>query len=168
MDRKRGEMQKKSQQKSKNLKNHSKKNVQKKHNSFIWIAVAAVIIFITVFFVFVQKSPTTDAKLELEIPVAQAHDLYQAGAFILDVRQPDEYSAGHIPGAVLVPLGELPDRLSEVPRNEIVVVVCRSGNRSATGRDILLHAGYPTVSSMAGGMNEWINKGYETKSGAAK
>ena len=54
-----------------------------------------------------------------------------------------------------IPLGELPNRLSEVPQDKEVVVVCRSGRRSAEGRDILRNAGYPQSTSMTGGMNAW-------------
>jgi rhodanese-related sulfurtransferase len=70
-----------------------------------------------------------------------------------------EWAAGHIEGATLIPLGELAARITEVPRDRDVVVVCRSGNRSAQGRDILLGAGYPAVTSMAGGMNDWAASG---------
>ncbi|MEA5077769.1 MAG: rhodanese-like domain-containing protein, partial [Anaerolineaceae bacterium] len=69
------------------------------------------------------------------------------------------------PGATLIPLGELANRLSELPKDQEIVVVCRSGNRSAQGRDILLNAGFTNVTSMAGGMNQWSAAGYETTSG---
>ena len=103
--------------------------------------------------------------LPATVPVAEAGRLRDAGAFVLDVRQPDEWAAGHIPGATLIPLGELQDRLAEVPGDRQVVVVCRSGNRSAQGRDALLAAGFPAVTSMAGGMNDWTAAGYETTTG---
>lgn len=112
-----------------------------------------------------SKSPTTGvvptaaAGLPLEVSVAEAASLRDSGAFVLDVRQPDEWEAGHIEGATLIPLGELASRVAEVPRDRDVVVVCRSGNRSAQGRDILLGAGYPAVTSMAGGMNDWASSG---------
>ena len=104
--------------------------------------------------------------LPAEVSVADASGLRDAGAFMLDVRQPDEWAAGHIPGATLIPLGELGSRLAEVPRSQKVVVVCRSGNRSAQGRDILLGAGYPAATSMAGGMTDWTAAGYETTTGS--
>jgi len=104
--------------------------------------------------------------LPAEISTAEALDLRKAGAFILDVRQPEEWAAGHIPDATLIPLGDLSTRIAEVPKDRQVVVVCRSGNRSAQGRDILLAAGYLTVSSMAGGMNDWVAAGYPTKTGS--
>ena len=105
------------------------------------------------------------ATLPLEVDVATAASMRDAGAFVLDVRQPDEWVAGHIPGATLIPLGELPSRTAEVPSDREVVVVCRSGNRSATGRDILLDAGFATVTSMAGGMNDWAAAGLEVATG---
>ena len=84
---------------------------------------------------------------------------------MLDVREPDEWEDFHMPGATFIPLGELPDRLSEVPTNREIVVVCRSGNRSQEGRDILLKAGFTNVSSMAGGMNKWRSQGLPVESG---
>ncbi len=104
--------------------------------------------------------------LPAEISTADALALRDSGAFMLDVRQPDEWAAGHIPGATLIPLGDLPGRLAEVPMDRQVVVVCRSGNRSAQGRDILLGAGYPSVTSMAGGMKDWIAADYPTQTGS--
>jgi rhodanese-related sulfurtransferase len=103
--------------------------------------------------------------LPAEVSVDEASQLRDAGAFILDVRQPDEWVAGHIPDATLIPLGELASRVSDVPANRQIVVVCRSGNRSAQGRDILLGAGHPSVTSMAGGMNDWTAAGYPTTTG---
>lgn len=99
------------------------------------------------------------AALAAEISVDEASRLRDAGAFVLDVREPDEWAAGHIEGATLIPLGELAARASEVPADRQVVVVCRSGNRSAQGRDVLLGAGLPSVASMAGGMNDWAGSG---------
>jgi rhodanese-related sulfurtransferase len=100
------------------------------------------------------------------ISVADALALREAGAFILDVRQPEEWAAGHIPDATLIPLGDLSARIAEVPKDRQVVVVCRSGNRSAQGRDILLGAGYSSVTSMVGGMNDWAAAGYPTTNGS--
>jgi rhodanese-related sulfurtransferase len=112
-----------------------------------------------------QAPPVTEGTLPLEISVSQAATMRDQGAFILDVRQPEEWDAVHIENATLIPLGELPSRLSEVPRDRDVVVVCRSGNRSQSGRDILLEAGFTQVMSMAGGMNDWAASGYATVSG---
>ena len=103
--------------------------------------------------------------LPAEVSVQDAYQMRKDGAFILDVREPDEWQEKHIPGATLIPLGQLPDRINEVPQDQDIVVVCRSGNRSQEGRDILLAAGFKNVTSMAGGINEWIAQGYEAEFG---
>lgn len=100
-----------------------------------------------------------------EVGVAAAAELRDGGAFVLDVREPDEWLAGHIPGAVHIPLGELAERVAEVPADRTVVVVCRSGNRSAQGREILRAAGLPRVTSMAGGMLDWAAAGLPVVTG---
>ena len=56
---------------------------------------------------------------------------------------------------------ELATRVNEVPRDQQVVVICRSGNRSQVGRDILMTAGFEDVTSVAGGINQWIESSYE-------
>jgi rhodanese-related sulfurtransferase len=111
------------------------------------------------------RVPTHTGRLPQEIPVAQAAALRSEGSFLLDVRQPDEWNEAHIPGATLIPLGELEARVAELPRDREIVVVCRSGNRSKRGRDILLRAGFEQVTSMAGGMIAWKEKGQPTISG---
>jgi rhodanese-related sulfurtransferase len=95
-----------------------------------------------------------------QISISQALDKYQAGAFILDVRTSEEWNQGHIPGSLLIPLDQLSGRLSEVPRDRDVVVVCRTGVRSAQGLQILQQAGFTLVSSMTGGMVAWQAAGY--------
>lgn len=73
----------------------------------------------------------------------------------VDVRQPDEYKEVHIPGAVLIPLGELEQRLTEIPRDREVVLVCRSGGRSARACGILGTHGYTRIRNLQGGMLAW-------------
>lgn len=74
---------------------------------------------------------------------------------VLDVREDWEFKEGHIPGAKLIPLGTLDKRLSELNPAEPVIVVCRSGNRSAQGADVLAKAGFQQVFNMTGGMLQW-------------
>ncbi len=105
------------------------------------------------------KGANTPAALPAEISIDEAARLRDSGAFVLDVREPYEYAEAHIDGATLIPLGELSTRLSEVPRNRQVVVVCRSGNRSQKGRDVLRDAGYSSVASMTGGLIRWQANG---------
>ncbi len=73
---------------------------------------------------------------------------------VLDVRQPDEYAAGHIPGAVLLPLPQLHQRFSEVPQDRMVVCVCRSGHRSGVATH-LLRAKQRNARNLSGGMLGW-------------
>ncbi|MFM8320682.1 MAG: rhodanese-like domain-containing protein, partial [Chloroflexota bacterium] len=105
------------------------------------------------------------AALPGEISVAEARALYDQGVFLLDVREPDEWNATHIPNTTLIPLGQLAGRVNELPKDKPIVVVCRSGNRSQQGRDILLGAGFTNVTSMAGGVNAWAGSGYPTATG---
>ncbi len=79
---------------------------------------------------------------------------------IIDVREEDEYATGRIPGATLIPLGELAGRTDEVPTDKPVVMVCRSGNRSAQAVQILQKAGFTNVHNMTGGMSAWTAAGY--------
>jgi rhodanese-related sulfurtransferase len=105
------------------------------------------------------------ATLPAEVSVQKAAELHTAGVFVLDVREPDEWAQAHIPGATLIPLGELQARVNELPKDQPVLVYCRSGNRSAAGRDFLKTAGFENVTSMSGGITQWIAAGYETVSG---
>ena len=86
---------------------------------------------------------------------AGAKEAVQAGAKLVDVRTPQEYAAGHIPGAVNIPVQEMDARLAEFgPKDGVVVVYCRSGARSATAKQKLEAAGYKTVHNL-GAMSNW-------------
>lgn len=102
----------------------------------------------------------TSSGLSREITTEQAYQKYQAGAFVLDVRTQDEWNQYHAPNTTLIPLDQLQARMGEIPRDKEIVVICRSGNRSQEGRDILLSAGFTRVTSMAGGLKEWSALGY--------
>ena len=80
--------------------------------------------------------------------------------FLLDVREPWEYQAGHVPGARLIPLGELEQRVEEVPRDQPVLAICHSGQRSLAAAGFLLQRGYTSVTNVDGGTGAWIERGY--------
>lgn len=82
-----------------------------------------------------------------------------ADTHLLDVREPDEWAAGHAPGAQHLPMHEVPARLAEVPADRDVVVICRSGARSARVVQFLLGNGWANVSNLAGGMQDWAAAG---------
>jgi rhodanese-related sulfurtransferase len=90
--------------------------------------------------------------------------MYEEGTFLLDVRTPEEWNEYHAPNTTLIPLNELASRVDELPKDQPIVVVCRSGNRSQAGRDILLQAGF-NATSMSGGLSEWRDSGYPIVSG---
>ncbi len=101
---------------------------------------------------------------------AQLTDLEQAlaqGATLLDVRDPDEYAGGHIPGAQLLPLGVLPVRLHELAKDQPVYVVCQSGGRSAQGATLLEQAGFD-ARSVVGGTGAWTTSGRPVETGAPR
>ena len=79
---------------------------------------------------------------------------------ILDVREQHEYDEGHIPGVVLIPVGEVPVRLDEIPMDKPVIVTCRSGNRSNQVAEFLRENGYTRVHNMTGGVKAWEAAGY--------
>lgn len=83
------------------------------------------------------------------------------GVFLLDVREPDEYAAGHIPGITLIPMGDVPARLAEIPTDKEVIVTCRSGNRSGQIADYLRAQGFTNVHNMEGGILAWESAGFE-------
>ncbi|GAB3579776.1 rhodanese-like domain-containing protein [Calidifontibacter terrae] len=79
-------------------------------------------------------------------------------AVILDVREQDEWDAGHAPNAVHIPLGEVPDRLGELPEGDPLPVICRSGNRSGRAVAWLEQQGFD-VANVSGGMKQWAFEG---------
>ena len=82
------------------------------------------------------------------------------GVYLLDVREPNEYAAGHIPGITLIPMGEVAARLSELPRDKEIIVTCRTGNRSSQVADLLREQGFTNVHNMTGGIVAWEEAGY--------
>lgn len=74
---------------------------------------------------------------------------------VLDVRTPEEFQAGHIPDATLIPVQELEGRLNELEKNDPYLVVCRSGNRSIKASEILTSKGFKKIYNLTEGMNAW-------------
>jgi rhodanese-related sulfurtransferase len=93
-----------------------------------------------------------------QIPTVAVADVSD-DAHLLDVREDDEWVAGHAPDAQHLPMHEIPARLAEVPTDRNVVVVCRSGGRSARVVEFLLHNGWDNVHNLAGGMQDWAAAG---------
>lgn len=105
-------------------------------------------------------------------PSVTVQDLAQAlkagePVFLLDVREPDEFAFARIQGAVNIPLGKLKEEMASLPSDKRIVVVCRSGARSARAVWVLLDRGFRDVKNLDGGMIEWENllclEGKETR-----
>jgi rhodanese-related sulfurtransferase len=139
----------------------------------IGLGVAILVVAAGLSFLSRQGSPSNSStnpgsdtgSYPLEVSVSEAAAKRDAGALIVDVREPNEWAEYHIPGATLIPLGTLADHLNELPRDKEIIVVCRSGNRSAQGRDILRSAGFKQVTSLTGGVTVWRAQGYPVVSG---
>lgn len=131
----------------------------------LWIGGLLLILVVGAAIAILFNPTGQAATLPAEINVTRAAELREQGAFVLDVRQPEEWNELHVPGATLIPLDQLSARISEVPKDRDIVVICRSGNRSQTGRDILRQAGYESVTSVSGGIIAWRSAGHPTVSG---
>lgn len=104
-----------------------------------------------------------DAKTRIrEVTPAQVREMRARGetAVYLDVREPNEWNLGHLPGAMHIPRGTLETKVEAVvPRNRKVVIYCASGNRSALAADTMQQMGYTDVVSMSGGFTGWAQSG---------
>lgn len=102
----------------------------------------------------------TAVEVTPAVAAARAAD----GAFVLDVRQPEEWTDQHIDGATLIPLSELDARVDELPRDRSIVVLCRSGSRSGMATEALRAAGFDAA-NLEGGMIAWAAAGLPTVGG---
>ena len=94
-----------------------------------------------------------------EIDIAEAARRHGSGTPVIDVREPGEYFEGHVPGAPLIPLATVPDRVAEVPVGDEVLIICRSGARSHKAAEFLRSQGVNAV-NVAGGTMAWIDAGH--------
>lgn len=100
-----------------------------------------------------------------EIDARRLAEVREQGAIVIDVREDDEVAEVRVPGVRHIPLAEVPDRLDEVPRDETVYVICRSGGRSARAVEHYRSLGIDAV-NVAGGTLGWVDAGLPTESGA--
>ena len=127
----------------------------KRNLIWLWIGLGVLLIaVIGILLISPRNAPT------VEISPAQAYAKYQQGAFFLDVRSQEEWNQFHIAGSTLIPLDQLQNRLSELPNNKDIVVVCLTGHRSMSGATILQQAGFTRVSCLSGGLQAWMDANY--------
>ena len=100
-----------------------------------------------------------------DISVEEAHGVWEAGVFVLDVRTPREFEAGHLPRAVNINSTELSVRLGELEgrREAGMLVYCASGWRSASAGKLLAKNGFTGIQNMQGGFGAWTSKGLEVE-----
>ncbi len=141
-------------------------------------------ILLTLFFTFLMGSavacggstseaapvPETAVDLNAALNLAETVDVQtvatvkeRSDVLVLDVREQWEYDEGHIPGVTLIPMGEVANRLAEIPTDQEVIVTCRSGNRSGQITDFLREQGYDNVHNMEGGILAWEAAGYDVE-----
>lgn len=113
--------------------------------------------------IFKSQTPNPNFSQVLDVSAEEVQKNLQK-VKVIDVRKPDEWvgELGHIAAATLVTLDTLPFRLAEIPKDQNVVFVCKSGGRSAQATSYALENGYKTVFNMKGGMLEWNLKKFET------
>src|SRR3990170_991986 len=107
----------------------------------------------------------TDGGVVPEIDPEEAYRLVQDGAQLIDVREPWEWAQARIPGAVLIPKGDVPQRLTEIDPNRPVLVHCAVGPRSADVVKLLRGAGYGKAFNVRGGIIEWMNQQLPVETG---
>ncbi len=100
-----------------------------------------------------SNSETETDVQELKRRIDAKEDFY-----LLDVREPNEFKIGRIPGSTLIPLGEVPQRVNEIPRDKEIVVHCKMGGRSAKAAAFLRQQGYKNVKNLKGGILDWSDK----------
>lgn len=92
-----------------------------------------------------------------EMSALEVYELLQEDAGqLIDVREWWEFEQGHIPGAIHIPMQQIPERLAEVNESGPAVIVCHSGQRSAVVTEYLLAKGYTNVRNLAGGVEAWL------------
>ena len=93
------------------------------------------------------------------IEVSEADEMMKGGAAVIDVREPHEYSAGHVPGAKLIPVNTVYAKREELPRDKDLIFVCAVGQRSALACEMAAAAGLTRLYNLEGGTDAWIKSG---------
>jgi len=153
----RGNMPRKSQRRKRSINTRSGLSAFLRRPA-VQFGIVAMIALIVILIALAGSGSSTAIQAS-EINVEQAYQLYEQGAFVLDIRTQEEWDEYRAPNTTLIPLDQLQGRVSELPKDEQIVVICRSGNRSQEGRDILLAAGLNAI-SVSGGLKEWSAQGY--------
>ncbi len=114
-----------------------------------------------------QPTPTAATSSEIDLATLPALVDPQTAnllrerddVLLIDVREPSEYAAGHIPGITLIPMGEIPNRLADIPKDKTVIVSCQSGRRSSQIASFLQEQGFTNLHDLDGGFSAWERAG---------
>jgi adenylyltransferase/sulfurtransferase len=106
----------------------------------------------------VTVSAGSNSEIETDVKELKRKIDANEDFFLLDVREPNEFQIGRIPGSTLIPLGEVPQRVNEIPRDKEIVVHCKMGGRSAKAAAFLRQHGYKNVKNLKGGILDWSDK----------
>jgi len=155
-----------SKKKTKRVNNQSKLSTYLRKPA-VQLGLVALVVLVVYLIASAAGGGVSSTGLARDISADEAYKMYQGGTFVVDVRTQEEWDEYHVPNTTLIPLDQLPNRLSELPKDKEIVVICRSGNRSQEGRDILLSAGY-NATSMTGGVKDWYAKGYPIEGAPAQ
>ncbi len=109
---------------------------------------------VVIFFLLTLVAAACPASSSTRVPPDEAKALVRSGARLVDVRTPEEFAAGHLEGAINVPVDDLEARQGELGREAALVLYCRSGARSARAQAMLKKAGFEKVYDL-GGMSNW-------------
>ncbi len=140
------------------------KKVQNKQQKWLLpLILIGVAVIVGAVFLFTNNAEARG--MPATVSVTDAAERFDQGAFLLDVRTVEEWNQGHVDGAVLIPLDQLDGRVNEIPKDQDVLIICRSGNRSAEARNLLRSAGLKRTTSISGGINEWTTKGLPVVTG---
>jgi rhodanese-related sulfurtransferase len=102
-----------------------------------------------------------------ELPVTELDGPLPEGVALVDVREPEEYRAGHVPGAVNVPQSELAGHLDELRQHRALYTICQGGHRSNRAAQFLAQVGFTNVTNVTGGTAAWIAAGHPVERGEA-
>ena len=100
----------------------------------------------------------------MHVTVSELKSAMKDEVVVVDVREPNEYAAGHVPGAVLLPLATVPLKHTELPKDETLYLICQTGGRSFTAATWLAQQGYD-VRNVTGGTSDWIASGFPVEQG---
>jgi len=136
------------------------KNNKSSNKNMMWITALTVLAVAAGVFYFATRPAASSDAVFRNVTVKDLKNASEPDKIILDVRTQGEYNEGHVDGAVLLPVQELEQRYSELPKDKPIYVMCHSGNRSLVASEILEKNGFKDIRNVQGGILAWQRAGY--------